>query len=84
MCCKKSNPTVTNHKQPDCQEGVAKGPEKIGNHKDTKTQSFFGACLSYAWQANKVFLCAFVPLWFKAFMLFATVSQEGVSPQKQP
>ena len=45
-------------------------------HEDTK---FFGACLSYAWQANKVFLCAFVSLWFKAFRQvrkLATLAQQ--------
>ena len=47
-------------------EAVAKDPEKKGT---TKTRSFFCACLGYARQEKKVFLCAFVSLWFKAFYL---------------
>ena len=64
MCCEKKIPAI---------ETVAKSKKAL-NHEDTK---FFGACLSYAWQANKVFLCAFVSLWFKAFMLFATAPFAG-------
>ena len=54
---------------------LSQKPLKEWNHKDTKTQSFFRASSSSARKAGKkVFLCAFVSLWFKAFMLFATIS----------
>ena len=51
-------------------------PLKEWNHKDTK---FLPGLLKLHPADKKVFLCAFVSLWFKAFMLFATLSFELVA-----
>ena len=50
-------------------------------HEDTK---FFRGLSELRLAGKKVFLCLFVSLWFKAFMLFATPSSEAVAkPFKQ-
>ena len=50
--------------QKPVQESVAKGPEKKGTTKDTKSTK-----KSFSFP-----LCSSCPSWFKAFMLFATPS----------
>ena len=63
---------ATRRPQKPAFEFVAKGSEKKGTTKAPR-HKVFRACPSCVGK-QKSFLCAFVPLWFKAFMLFATAS----------
>ena len=61
-------------------EGVAKAPKRMEPQRHEDTKSLPG-WLKLRPAGKKVFLCAFVSLWFKAFMLFATASKEVVAEQ---
>ena len=58
-------------------EGVAKAPKRMEPQRHEDTKSLPG-WLKLRPAGKKVFLCAFVSLWFKAFMLFATASKVGI------
>ena len=53
-------------------EGVAKGPEKKGTTENTKSTK-----KSFSFP-----LCSLCSLWFKAFMLFATIFFAGMMRSK--